>query len=440
MLPVLAIVVISVVVSAFNAHALVERIFDRWLLDAAHSLGSQVRFQGGQASVQLSPQSESVLTYDVVDRIFYEVLQDGRHVAGQPGLPQLGRKATRYRHNSEAFDASYGGIDVRVGRVQVQGPHGDSAVVLVAETRTKRELALRAQVLVFAPVAILAVVAWLVVSSAVRRTLRPLRRMAQAWNDGSHTSLEPMATQDVPRELMPFAVALNDLLARVRELLLRERHFAATAAHQLRTPLAGLQLGLARAAACPDLASTRAALDELASSTQRAARMVQQLLALSRVDPAARGAIEMVDVDLVALAREVGEAYMDAAQARHTTLELDAGEQPVHVQGQPSLLSEALGNLIDNALRYTPPGGRVTISVRPEPPALGVADSGPGIAADETDKVFDRFVRGRGMTGEGSGLGLAIVKEITALHRAEIVLGRSEELGGLAVTLRFPAA
>lgn len=440
MLPVLAIVLLSVGLSAFNAHELVERVFDRWLLDAARSLASQVSFRDGRARVELSPQSESVLTYDLFDRVFYEVVQHDTHVAGEAGLPRQGSNTTTYRTEAVTYDSTYGGRDVRVGRLNVVGAYGESAQVIVAETRTKREQALRAQILVFAPVAVLVLAAALVVASAVRRTLQPLERMAAVWSEWSHASLDPMPTQEVPRELMPFAVALNDLLARVRELLLRERYFAATAAHQLRTPLAGLQLGLARAAASPDVESMRAALTELGSSTQRAARMVQQLLALSRVDPAARGAIELAPVDLVALAREVGEACMDAAQGKDIALELEAGAEQVFVDGQVSLLSEALGNLIDNAVRYTPAGGRILLTVGSEPPSLGVADSGRGIAPDETDKVFERFVRGRGTTGEGSGLGLAIVKEIAALHRAQIVLERSASLGGLDVTLRFPAA
>jgi two-component system sensor histidine kinase TctE len=249
-----------------------------------------------------------------------------------------------------------------------------------------------------------------------------------------------MPTQDVPRELMPFALALNDLLARVRELLVRERHLDATAAHQLRTPLAGLQLGLARAAECPDLASTRAALGELEVATQRTARMVQQLLALSRLDPDVRGAMDLEDVDLVKLARDVGEAYMDAAQGRHVELELDSPEHPVVIRGQRDLLTEALGNLIDNAVRYTPAGGRVAIGVAAAPATLTVADSGPGIGAEESARVFQPFVRGRGTSGEGSGLGLAFVKEIASLHHADLDLGRATDLGGTRFTLRFPAA
>ena len=290
--------------------------------------------------------------------------------------------------------------------------------------------------LIFAPFGLLVLVAALVIGLAVRSTLHPLERIAARWNERSHASLEPIPTQDVPHELRPFAVALNGVLARVRDMLERERQFAATAAHQLRTPLAGLQLGLARAAEAPDLAAARGVLSELGQATQRTARLVQQLLALSRLDPELRARLDLADVDLVALAHDVGETYLDAAQQKKIDMELACTDAKVLVRAQRDLLNEALGNLIDNAIRYTPTGGRVVISVRDRPASLCVADSGPGIAADERDRVFDRFVRGRTAPGDGTGLGLAIVKEIAALHEARLSLDESP-LGGARLTLRF---
>jgi two-component system sensor histidine kinase TctE len=235
---------------------------------------------------------------------------------------------------------------------------------------------------------------------------------------------------------MPFATALNDLLQRIRDMLARERQFAATAAHQLRTPLTGLQLGLARAAEAPDLDSTRRVLRELEQSTQRSARMVQQLLSLGRLDPELRGALDGRATDLVALAGDVGESFIDRAWDAHIELELIAPERPIVATVQPELVSEALGNLIDNALRYTGAGGRVWIDFETDPPALRVNDTGPGVPEDQREQVFERFVRGPGARGDGSGLGLAIVREIAELHGASVSMGASEA-GGACVTLRF---
>jgi len=308
----------------------------------------------------------------------------------------------------------------------------------VAETQAKRDEATRALLLVLAPVAALVLLAALAVALAVRRTLQPLERMAALWKGRSHGSLDPVPTQDVPRELLPFALALNELLARVRELVVRERHFASTAAHQLRTPLAGLQLAIARAAQCPDLESTRQALAGLENATQQAARLLQQLLSLARLDPEGRGSIELAPVDLVTLAREVGEVYVDAAMERDIGLELAPARRDVVVPGQADLLREALGNLIDNAIRYTPPGGRVELAIADDPPSISVRDSGPGIRPEERGRVFERFVRGEGTVGSGSGLGLAIVREIAALHGAEVQLDPAVA-GGARFVLRFPA-
>lgn len=439
MLPVLGIVLLMGIASSFYAEELVEEVFDRWLLDAVSSLASQVQFRDGIAQVQLSPQAEAVLTYDAVDRVTYEIMQGDRHVLGRSGLPRSGGDEHSYG-GGRAYDGEDNGVDVRIGVTSVTGSNGEKATVWMSETRQKRDLAMRSLMLVLLLMGVLVLAAALVIGTAVRRTVRPLEQMAAMWNERSHASLEPMPVHEVPHELMPFALALNDLLARVRELLLRERHLAATAAHQLRTPLAGLQLGLARAAEYGDLDSTRAALVELQRTTQRAARMVQQLLALGRLDPEVRGLVELEDVDLVALAREVGEAYMDAAQARQIELSLEAADEHLWVRGQPELLGEALGNVIDNAIRYSPNGARVAIDIDDAPATVVISDSGPGIAPDEADKVFELFVRGRGTTGEGSGLGLAIVKEIATLHGAEAMVDRSPELGGTRFQLRFQQA
>ena len=435
--PVLLIILVTGAVTALVAHEVVEAVFDRWLLDAAHSLAAQVRYEGPRAVVELSPQAEAMLRYDAVDRVSYEVLQAGRHVTGDVQLPQHGDDEDRFRDGEWAYDARLRDKLVRIAAVQVPGPVA-STLVLVAETQAKRDDATRSLLVVLAPVVALVLLAAGAVALAVRRTVQPLERMAAVWNERSHASLDPMPTQDVPRELRPFALALNDLLGRVRELVLRERHFASTAAPQLRTPLAGLPLGIARAAQCPDLASTRMALRGLEAATQHTARLLQQLLLLARLDPEGRGSIALAPVDLVALGREVGEAYMDAAMERDIALELAPERPQVIVRGEVDLLREALGNLVDNAIRYTPPGGRIVVAISQEPPCISVSDSGPGIRPEERARVFERFVRGEGTVGEGSGLGLAIVREIAALHGGEVQL-ESPVAAGARFVLRFPA-
>jgi two-component system sensor histidine kinase TctE len=312
-------------------------------------------------------------------------------------------------------------------------------VVLMAETTVKRQETQRQVLAMLIPLALLIVGAAVAIDYAVRRTLRPLNLIAQRWNERRSASLDPIGIEDVPRELRPFAAALNDLLRRIRATLERERQFVSTVAHQIRTPLAGIRLGLARAAEAPDLASCREVLADVDKSTRRTARVLQQLLSVGRLDPEALGDLKFVATDLAALAHDVGAAYMEFALDKQIDLALRAPEQAVLVAVQPDLISEALGNLLDNALRYTPKGGRVMIDFDLDGPAIRISDSGPGIPADEREAVFQRLVRGRSAQGEGHGLGLTIVRDIAALHGATVSIGDGAG-GGSTVSLRFGTA
>jgi two-component system, OmpR family, sensor histidine kinase TctE len=440
MSPLLAIVAATAGLGIYTAHRLTDRVFDGWLLDAAGGVASLVRFEQGQASVELSPAAETVLLYDAVDRTSYSVMQAGRVLAGRRGIPEHGEHEVQYDGgraqygHGRVYEASLDGQPVRVARVDLDDGQGQRATVLVAETLTKRESARRDLEATLLPMSAMVLAAATAIVLAVRFTLRPLEAIATRWKKQSTASLQPIDDRDVPRELTPFASALNDLLARMRAMLARERQFATNAAHQLRTPLAGLQLGLARAAEAPDISTAREAIGELSRSTQRTARLVQQLLTLGRVDPEARGEFDFRDIDLVALAQHVGEAYADQALAKDLDLELIAEAQPVVATVQPELMAEALANLLDNAIRYTPAGGRVRVEVLPDPVRLRISDSGLGIAEDERRAVFERFVRGRRATGDGSGLGLAIVRDIAALLDAQVDLSDSQ-WGGLSATI-----
>lgn len=434
LLPLLLIVAATGALGVYTAQTLTDRTFDRWLIDAARSLAHQVHFVNGQALVDLGGDAEAILAYDVVDSTYFSVRQNQHHVAGHHQVPTSGQR-TVYYNDGRVFDASFAGQPVRVAEITV-GSGAAQAQVLVAETLFKRRSVRADLQLMLLPLGGLLLAAAVAIVLALRWTLRPLELIAARWNERSHHSLQAIDMHGVPRELLPFASALNDLLMRIHQLLLRERRFAANAAHQIRTPLAGLQLGLSRAAAAPDLASARNVIAEMQQSTQRAARLLQQLLALGRLDPETAFDLELTPVDLVALAHDVGALYLDSALARQIDLELVAPAAPVVVSVQAELVSEALGNLVDNALRYCPPGSRVEISVLAEPPALLVADSGPGLPADEREAVLERFARGTDAPGDGSGLGLAIVREIAELHRARLQLEDSAH-GGLAVRLTF---
>ena len=436
--PLLVIVAATAALGGWWANRLAEQTFDRWLLDSARSLAQQVRFEGARARLSLGGDAESILAFDVLDRTYYSVRQGGRLLAGHSDLPASSREG-----DPLYFDAQMQAQPVRVVRLTVPNftqVEGEPAQVYIAETRLKREEVRRDIQLMLIPSGLLLLVTAGAIVAAVRGTLAPVEALANRWLAQSNQALDEVDLRRVPRELQPLASALNRLFARLREVLARERRFTANAAHQIRTPLAGLQLGLARAAQAGDLATAQATIQELQATTQRTARLVQQLLALSRLEPEATAQLAWRSVDLGEVARHVGQAFLQTALDRRVQFDLILPPSPVMIRAEPDLLSECLGNLVDNALRYAASGGmlRMEVLATADGARVQVDDAGAGIDPDQRASMLERFVRGGSTPQEGSGLGLAIAQEIAQLHGSTLELDRSE-WGGLSVRLAFKA-
>ncbi len=269
---------------------------------------------------------------------------------------------------------------------------------------------------------------------ATRRALRPLDAVAAQIATRQPERLHALAPASAPEEIRPLVQAINDLFGRVEKALESERRFTADAAHELRTPLAALATQAQVALRARDTEERQHAIDQLIAGSRRATRLVDQLLTLARLDPDSSRPADAVMLDR--LAEEVCAAHGGQALLKDIALELDA--QPATITGNADMLRVLLRNLIDNALRYTPPGGRVTVVV--EPGRLSVTDSGPGIPAGERNKVFDRFHRLAGQDTEGSGLGLSIVARIAEMHGAAITLDGDDHGSGLRVAVSFPPA
>jgi two-component system sensor histidine kinase TctE len=437
LVPLLLIVAVVGAMGLYGVSRQTEEVFDRWLLDAAVSVAGQVRSGAGGISVDLPEAARAMLAYDEVDRTSFMVADGDRLLAGRAGIPTAGPDEVTYG-NGRAFDARLDGERVRVAAAVATCRGCAGVVVLVAETTLKRQRSARVVLWLVVPLLLMLGITCFAIFLTVRRSVRPLEVLAAHWNHQSHASLRPIPEGGLPRELAPFATALNDLLARLRAILDRERMFAAAAAHQLRTPLTAVRLGLARARHSPDLDSTRAVLDELAHITQHTGRLVQQLLLLGRLDPEAGGDIERHPVDLRDVARDVCGLFAELALERGIDLELRMPERPVVVAAQSDLLIEALANLIDNALRATPGDGAVIVEVTATPAALRVCDSGPGVRPEEREAIFERHVRGAAAAWEGTGLGLAIVRDIAVLHGAEVSVGDAPQ-GGARFDFVFAA-
>jgi two-component system OmpR family sensor kinase len=277
---------------------------------------------------------------------------------------------------------------------------------------------------------------------AVGHSLEPFKRLTALVESRKVTALDPLPAGNLPGEVQPLVGALNDLLGRLGAALERERGFMADAAHELRTPLTALHLQMGTLARATNEAERADAMEKLSAGVQRAIRLVEQLLSLARQEPRADVARRRLRFD--DLAREVVAEMVPLADARKIDLGISAS-QPAYVLGDPEALRTLVRNLVDNAVRYTPVGGTVDVSVQDsdEPGSshgalLRIVDTGPGIPADERQRVFDRFYRPPGTVPPGSGLGMAIVKAIADAHGATIALNSGPGTQGLAVTVSFP--
>lgn len=273
---------------------------------------------------------------------------------------------------------------------------------------------------------------------ATWRGLKPLDAVAAEIAQRDPERLDPVQPAAAPKEVRPLLDALNALFARVDAAMEKERAFTADAAHELRTPLAAISTQAQVAARARDAAERDHALAQLSASARRASHLVEQLLTLARLDPAARPAMSAVRLDR--LAAEVCADHGAAALEKNIALELDA-PQPVGIEGNEAMLRILLRNLVDNAVRYTPAGGKVGVGVTAREGAarLTVSDSGPGIPAEKRAEALRRWHRLAGQEIEGSGLGLSIVARIAELHGATLELVDGIGRPGLAVRVTFPA-
>ena len=326
------------------------------------------------------------------------------------------------------------GTTYRVFSLQTEGLVIQVAQDMAARRQMAGALALRT----VGPVALIAPLLMLVVWWVVSRSLAPVARARDQVAARQPDDLSPIGEAGLPEEVRPLVHELNLLFARVRQAFDAQKHFVADAAHELRSPLAALKLqvqGLQRAGT---EASRELAIERLSAGVDRATRLVEQLLALARNEASAASGALAEAVELAEASRLAIADAAAAAQARQIDIGLVQADA-VMIQGHPEALRMLLRNLVDNAVKYTPVGGRVDVGVLAEPEAavLVVEDSGPGVPADERERVLDRFYRTGEQVVRGSGLGLAIVKSVADLHGAELTLDRSARLGGLRVMVRF---
>jgi two-component system sensor histidine kinase TctE len=292
------------------------------------------------------------------------------------------------------------------------------------------------------PQAILILLAGFAVWYGVGRGLAPLSTLRREIESRSHRDLSALPEEQAPQEVQPLIHAMNDLLARLGAAMSAQQRFIADAAHQLRTPIAGLKTQTELALRQVQLDDVQTTLRQLQTATEQSTRLVNQLLSLARAEPGAKPEHASEKLDLVRLAREATTEWVPRALARNIDLGYDGVDSAGWIEGDSFLVREMLGNLLDNAIRYTQNGGQVTVRVATggSDVALTVEDNGPGIAEADRERVFERFYRVLGSGADGCGLGLAIVREIAMSHRAEVTLAPGAGGQGTVVRVVFPRA
>ena len=460
--PTVVLIITAGAVAYSSAKWVVRNAYDGNLVNLAQAIATHVHAAPDGLTLTLSPEVEAVLRTDTVDRIYFRVRdQNGRVLGGDAELPILDETdnlaaipvpyapvtrdaATRPTAPSGRplfGDLEHAGQPIRAVRLfRSQGASG--FYVTVAETLGKRDEAIDRLVLGFAWAgALLLISAAVAARFGIPSGLAPLERLEDSLRARSGADLSPIDLAGVPDEVREVVHALNGLLERLRAANAQQREFLQDAAHQLRTPLAGLQMQLELLESRPEDATARARLRQ---SVVRVTRLANQLLALARAESGDRLIADASEVDLAALIDVMVEDWVDRADARGIDLGIDRA--PLRVHGDPTLLQELIANLMDNALKYCGAGGRVTLRCRGdgEQAVIEVSDDGPGIPREVREQVFERFYRHFGATTGGSGLGLSIAREIVRSHGGRISIddGEPNSSGGrgTCVRVRLPIA
>jgi two-component system sensor histidine kinase TctE len=463
LVPLLLLWPISVALTYVATKSLANAPFDRAMSNQAQLLADHVRIEGGRTVLNLPPAARDLLRADEIDQVYYQVIgRQGEIVSGERDLAPPDDENTPAPGRVLYSNQFYKGVEVRVAVLAVDTPDvqlsgkgnggGRAPLVQVAETLEKRsQLAGELVKGVILPQFVILPVAVLLVWFGLVRGLVPLSRLTERIRARQPADLSPIDPGAAPEEVAPLIRSINQLMQRLDLSLQGQQRFIANAAHQLRTPLAGLktqtELALRQAHPGGDSAELRNSLTQMALSTERAARMVNQLLALTRAEREGRGdaAGGFTTVDVAALVGERVRDWVPAALAKRIDLGLEiGGPLPLWISGDALLLQELVNNLLDNAIRYTPEGGVITArALRTDSSAvIEVEDSGIGIPEAERELVFERFYRvlgsdPEGRNLEGSGLGLSIVREIATRHRAWVGVRDNPAGGGTVFSVSF---
>jgi len=462
--PLLLLWPISLALTWLVAQNIAGKPFDRALEYNVQALAKLVVVKSNQVQFNLTGPAREILRADDTDLVYYQVLGTrGEYLSGEHDLPAPLDEDKPTNGEVRLREDLIQGQDVRVAYTWVKvdlvntapsasassSPHSPSSVLVlvqVAETLEKRktlatEIVKGTMVPQFVTLPLAVLLVWL----ALVRGIKPLAQLEKRIRARKPDDMSPLDDTAVPEEVAPLVSSINDLLSRLKVSLTTQRRFLADAAHQLKTPLAGLRMQADLAQRETDAEELKKSLKHIGQASIRATHTVNQLLALARAETTGRSLAKQ-PVDMVLIASEVMADSVPRALEKKIDLGYDgpaAGEQNTTLEGNPTLLKEMVRNLLDNAIAYTPENGRVTLRLLTDRFSgvlvLLVEDSGPGIPESERELVFQPFYRALGTNVDGSGLGLAIVLEIANQHDAAISIEDAEAPNGpgTRIAVRF---
>lgn len=438
-IPLLFFVIIDAVLSYFVTTHFVDQAYDRWLLDSVNSLAQEIKINNGQISVELPPAALEMFNWDEQDQTYFKI-NSSRNLllAGEAKLPEFSTSGEMDWSQPVFFNARFNAQPVRIASMRMVFSDTDEVVYIhVAETMNKRN-AMMVDILLsdLLPQLALVLISGIYLFSGLNRGLQPLHTLAKQIAGRSARDLNPIPETHVFIEVKTLTDTINTLLQQLTDAIETQQRFIANAAHQLRTPLAGLKLQAERALREQDIHAMQPALKQLQTSADRMSHLTSQLLVLAKSEPINH--YELHRVDLAELTRQVCIAWVPKALQRGMEISLDNPPASIMILGDEILLTELMTNVLDNAVMYGHQAGNINVKLLDKPvPTLIIEDDGPGIAEAERAKVLERFYRISGSPGDGCGLGLAIVKEIAELHHADVTLAKSAELGGLMIKVEF---
>ncbi|HEX8978414.1 MAG TPA: sensor histidine kinase [Parasulfuritortus sp.] len=417
-----------------------NRVYDWELGDSVLSLARQVDSTAPGRGIDLPRAVGRMIEFDQYDRVYYSISDpSGRLFAGNADLPihpGVGNAGT-----VRFYDDLIDGRPVRLAEYRQAGP-GGTLYVRVAETLNKRRsLAREVMFFMALPQLMFILLIALLVWVGIGRAVAPFRRIRDAIQQRNPRDLTPIDDRHLPAEAYEQVNVINALMARLGQVLALQKEFIADATHQLRTPVTVLRTQTELALKTNSPGDLHTLVQGMDRATARLSRLTNQLLNLARAEAGLQGLVESAAVSVTDVVEEVSAALAPAALAKEIGIHVHVPPGDAMVNGDRRMLEEMVSNVVDNAILYTPFGGRVdiTVSCADSGVALVVADNGPGIPEAEREMVFRRFYRGEHALAEGSGLGLAIAHEIAVLHKGGITLSEGRGGAGLAVRIEMPA-